>query len=203
MDLLFAPTVEEMYGTSSFSAGEAATSTFVDVPGLADILEGRSRPGHFRGVATVVAKLFNQVLPDRAYFGEKDFQQLLLVQKMAQALFLPVEIIPCETVRAKDGLALSSRNQYLTPGQREQAVALWQAIGQARAAVRATKAPIPASRLKSELKWLIETRPAARVDYIEFFDPATLQPLAGVTRGAHMALAVFVGKTRLIDNARL
>ena len=199
VNVLFVPNDRQMY-----PAGKGADfSTFVVEEDLSRGMEGASRPTHFRGVTTVVAKLFNIVRPDVAVFGAKDFQQAAVVKRMVRDLNFGVRVLIAPTVREADGRALSSRNQYLTPGQREQAVALWQAIGQARAAVRATKVPIPASRLKSELKWLIETRPAARVDYIEFFDPATLQPLAGVTRGAHMALAVFVGKTRLIDNARL
>jgi pantoate--beta-alanine ligase len=114
-----------------------------------------------------------------------------------------VKIVVAPTLREADGLAMSSRNKFLSSGERVQAVALRQAIQQARQAVRSSKQPIPAGRLKSELKWLIETRPAARVDYIEFFDPNTLTPVAKVSRGTHMALAVFVGKTRLIDNAPL
>ena len=199
VDVLFVPNDRQMY-----PAGKGADfSTFVVEEDLSRGMEGASRPTHFRGVTTVVAKLFNIVRPDVAVFGAKDFQQGAVVKRMVRDLNFGVRVLIAATVREADGRALSSRNQYLTPEQHEQAVALWQAIGQARAAVRAAKAPIPASRLKSELKWLIETRPAARVDYIEFFDPATLQPLAGVTRGAHVALAVFVGKTRLIDNARL
>jgi len=118
-------------------------------------------------------------------------------------LHFPVKIVVAPTVREADGLALSSRNKYLSAEEREQAVALWQAIQLARQAVRTSKEAIPSSRLKAELKWLIETRPAARVDYIEFFDPEIFQPVANVQRGAHIALAVFVGKTRLIDNGRL
>jgi pantoate--beta-alanine ligase len=166
-------------------------------------MEGASRPTHFRGVATVVAKLFNLVLPDVAVFGAKDFQQAAVVKRMARDLNFPVKIVVAPTRREPDGLAMSSRNKYLSVDEREQAVALWQAIQQARANVGATKAGVPAHRLKSELKWLIETRPAARVDYLEFFDPESLRPVTEVRRGAHMALAVFVGKTRLIDNARL
>src|SRR5213596_379975 len=166
-------------------------------------VDGVSRPTHFRGVATVVAKLFNIVRPEVAVFGAKDFQQAAIVKRMARDLNFPVKIIVAPTVREADGLALSSRNKYLSAEERAQAVALWQAIQQARQTVRTSTEPIPASRLNSELKWLIETRPAARVDYIEFFDPDTFQPVAKVQRGAQIALAVFVGKTRLIDNARI
>src|SRR6266566_315724 len=160
-------------------------------------------PTHFRGVATVVTKLFNIVRPDVAVFGAKDFQQAAIVKRMARDLNFPVKIIVAPTVREADGLALSSRNKYLSADERGQAVALWQAIQLARQTVRTSTQPIPASRLNSELKWLIETRPAARVDYIEFFDPDTFQPIVKVQRGAHIALAVFVGKTRLIDNGKL
>jgi len=166
-------------------------------------MEGASRPRHFRGVTTVVARLFNIVRPDVAVFGAKDFQQAAVVKRMARDLNLPVKIAVAPTVREADGLALSSRNKFLSARERAQAVALWQALRQARETVLASRKPIPASRLRSALKWLIETRPAARVDYIEFFDPQTLQPVPEVRRGAHMALAVWVGKTRLIDNARL
>jgi len=178
-------------------------STYVIEEKLSRSMEGVSRPTHFRGVATAVAKLFNIVRPDVAVFGAKDFQQAAIVNRMARDLNFPVKIIVAPTVREADGLALSSRNKYLSADERAQAVALWQAIQQARQTVRTSTQPVPASRLSSELKWLIETRPAARVDYIEFFDPDTLQPPAKVQPGARIALAVFVGKTRLIDNARI
>ena len=199
VDVLFVPDERQMYPAKD----GAGFSTFVVEEVLSRGMEGASRPAHFRGVTTVVAKLINIVLPDVAVFGAKDFQQATIVKRMVRDLNFPVEIIVAPTVREPDGLALSSRNKYLSPEQREQAVALWQAIQQARQTVRASRKPVPSGRLKSELKWLIETRPAARVDYIEFFNPETLQPLPKVQRGARMALAVFVGKTRLIDNGRL
>ena len=199
VDVLFVPEDRQMYPAKA----DARFSTYVTEETLSREMEGASRPRHFRGVTTVVAKLFNLVLPDVAVFGAKDFQQAAVVKRVVRDLNIPVRIVVAPTVREADGLALSSRNKYLSAGERAQAVALWQAIQQARQTVRASKQPVPASRLKSELKWLIETRPSARVDYIEFFDPETLQPMAKVQGGGQVALAVFVGETRLIDNGRL
>jgi len=211
VDVLFVPSDKQMYPAWDKAAEDPARgdarptgfSTYVIEESLSRGMEGESRPTHFRGVTTVVAKLFNIVLPDVAVFGAKDFQQAAVVKRMVRDLHFPVKMVVAPTVREADGLALSSRNKYLSEEEREQAVALWQAIQLARQAVRTSKEAIPSSRLKAELKWLIETRPAARVDYIEFFDPQTLQPMANVQRGAHIALAVVVGKTRLIDNGRL
>ena len=196
VDVVFVPGDQQMYPAQP----GATFSTYVVEEKLSRGLEGVSRPTHFRGVATVVAKLFNIVRPEVAVFGAKDFQQAAIVRRTARDLNFPVKVIVAPTVREADGLALSSRNKYLSADERAQAVALWQAIQLARQTVRTSTQPIPASRLNSELKWLIETRPAARVDYIEFFDSDTFQPVAKVQRGAHIALAVFVGKTRLIDN---
>jgi pantoate--beta-alanine ligase len=164
-------------------------------------MEGTSRPDHFRGVTTVVAKLFNIIQPQLAVFGAKDFQQAAIVQRMARDLNLPVKIIVAPIVREPDGLALSSRNKYLEGELRRQAVALSQAIEKAKTTIRGSSRPLKAVSLKNQLRELIERQPAARVDYIEFFEPTTLQPLANVQRGSHLALAVFIGKTRLIDNA--
>jgi len=199
VDVVFVPGDQQMYPTRD----GARFSTYVIEEILSRAMEGLSRPTHFRGVATVVAKLFNIVRPAVAVFGAKDIQQAALVKRLVRDLNFPVKIIVAQTVREADGLALSSRNKYLSADERAQAVALWQAVQQARQTVRTSRQPIPASRLNSELKWLIETRPAARVDYIEFFDPETFQPVAKVRRGTQIALAVFVGKTRLIDNARI
>jgi pantoate--beta-alanine ligase len=212
VDLLFTPGDKDIYPRKGLVRLKDRTpqravstdfSTYVVEESLSRGMEGASRPAHFRGVTTVVAKLFNIVQPDVAVFGQKDFQQAAIIQRMAADLNFPVRIVVAPTVREPDGLALSTRNKYLSPRQRRHAVALWQAIQQARQAVRTSKRPVPAGRLKSELKWLIETRPSMRVDYIEFFDPETFQSVAEVQRGVHMALAVFVGKTRLIDNATL
>jgi pantoate--beta-alanine ligase len=199
VDLVFAPDDEEMYP----GRADGANSTFVVEERLSRRMEGVSRPGHFRGVTTVVAKLFNIVQPNVAVFGAKDYQQAAVIRRMAHNLRFPVKVIVAPTVREPDGLALSSRNQYLTGDLRRQATVLWEAIRHARAVVRRARRPVSAARLRQQLRRLIETRPAARVDYIEFFEPDTLEPVRRVGRGAHLALAVFVGRTRLIDNARL
>lgn len=197
VDVLFAPTDRQMYPAAPL----AAFSTYVVEQVLSRSMEGVSRPTHFRGVTTIVAKLFNLVQPDVAVFGAKDFQQAAVVRRMARDLNFPVRILVAPTVREPDGVAMSSRNQYLSPAERAQATALWEAIQEARRRVRG--GPSPAVRLKATLKRRIEQRPAARVDYIEFFDPKTLQPVRQVRRGTHLALAVWIGATRLIDNARL
>jgi len=138
-----------------------------------------------------------------AVFGAKDYQQAAVVKRMVRDLNFPVEIVVAPTHRESDGLAMSSRNKYLIGSVRAQAVVLWQSIRKVQAATRHAAKPLPAARLKAELKRFIEQHPAARLDYAEFFDPETLVPVTKVSRGAHMALAVFMGKTRLIDNARL
>jgi pantoate--beta-alanine ligase len=198
VDIIFAPSNEAMY-----PSGEGGFSTFVVEEKLSQGMEGASRPMHFRGVTTIVAKLFNIVLPEVAVFGTKDFQQAAIIQRMARDLNFPVKIVVAATVREPGGLALSSRNKYLSADERQQALALWLAIERAQKLMRKSRKPISASSLKVGLRRLISARPAARVDYIEFFDAQTLQPTPKVIRGTHMALAVFIGKTRLIDNARL
>ena len=199
VDVVFTPTDAEMYLRND----PAPFSTFVAEETLSQSMEGASRPTHFRGVTTVVAKLFNLLLPDVAVFGAKDFQQAAVIKRMVRDLNFPVKIVVAPTVREADGLAMSSRNQYLDGGLRPQATALWQAIQQAREAVRAAAQPLSAARLGAALRRTIERQPDARVDYIEFFDAATLVPARRVARGTHMALAVRVGQTRLIDNAAL
>ena len=138
-----------------------------------------------------------------AVFGAKDFQQAAIIQRLVRDLNFPVRIVVAPTVREADGLAMSSRNQYLEGDLRRQATALWQAIQQARETVRAAAQPIPAVRLRAALRRALERQPDTRVDYLEFFDAATLVPTKRVARGTHLALAVFVGRTRLIDNATL
>lgn len=215
VDVVFAPSDKEMYpvGTSrrddlggppQGAARRAVPtfSTYVVEENLSKTMEGASRPTHFRGVTTVVAKLFNIVLPDVAVFGAKDWQQATIIKRMTVDLNFPVKIVVAPTLRETDGLAMSSRNKYLIGDLRRQAVVLWRAIQKTRVAVKKSKA-IPAARLKADLKKFIEHEPAARLDYVEFFEPDTLSPVSKVTHGTHMALAVFVGKTRLIDNARL
>jgi pantoate--beta-alanine ligase len=199
VDVIFAPSPEEIYPSKS----AAPYSTWVTEEQLSMGLEGASRPTHFRGVTTVVAKLFNIVLPDVAVFGAKDFQQAAIVKKMVRDLNFPLQIVVAPTFREPDGLAMSSRNQYLKGPLRAQAVVLSQAIARARAAVRKAAIPVSAARLAADLTQFIERQPAARVDYVAFFDAETLVPVKHVKRGTHMALAVFIGKTRLIDNARL
>jgi pantoate--beta-alanine ligase len=196
VDVLFVPDDRQMY-----PSGATPFSTYVGEEKLSALMEGASRPGHFRGVATVVAKLFNLVLPDLAVFGAKDFQQAAIVRKMARDLNFPVKILVAPTVREPDGLALSSRNKYLTAQERTEATVLWRSIRETRS--RISRSPQSSAALKKQVARLIATHPSARLDYVEFFDPATLEPASRVGRGTQMALAVFIGTTRLIDNARL
>ncbi len=199
VDVLFLPSDAEMYpdrDTGGFS-------TYVVEERLSQGMEGGSRPTHFRGVTTVVAKLFNLVLPDVAVFGAKDWQQAAILRRMTRDLNFPLKFVVAPTRREKDGLAMSSRNKYLSAEERPQATILWRALKLAKEIVTASRAPNYADVLKKELAALIATQPAARLDYVEFFDGETLQPATAVTRGTHMALAVFIGKTRLIDNAEL
>ena len=212
VDVVFTPSDKEMYpgGIRSRRCESAdeprfdkrGYSTYIVEEKLSQSMEGASRPTHFRGVTTVVAKLFNLVLPDVAVFGAKDWQQAAIIKRMVTDLNFPVHIIVAPTLREADGLAMSSRNKYLVGDLRRQATVLWRAIQTARAAVKSSKA-VPAVKLKADLKKLIKTEPDARLDYVELFEPDTLAPVTRVTRGTHMALAVFIGKTRLIDNARL
>ena len=197
VDVVFAPSDVEMY-PGKFESG---FSTYVVEEKLSRTMEGAARPTHFRGVTTVVAKLFNIVLPDVAVFGQKDFQQAAIIKHMVADLNFPVKIIVAPTVREADGLAMSSRNKFLDAEQRAQAVILFHALRAASLAVK--KKPVSAARLKADLKEFITAAPLARLDYVEFFDPEMLAQVAQVKRGAQMALAVFIGKTRLIDNARL
>jgi pantoate--beta-alanine ligase len=211
VDVMFTPSDKEMYPRWGEAADEPARgdtrhttefSTHVVEKRLSQRMEGASRPMHFRGVTTVVAKLFNLVLPDMAVFGAKDWQQAAIIKHMAADLNFPVRIIVAPTLRERDGLAMSSRNKYLAGDLRRQATVLWRAIQAARATVKKSKT-VPVTRLKADLQKFIEQEPDARLDYVEFFKPDTLSPVSKVKRGTHMALAVFVGKTRLIDNAKL
>jgi len=199
VDLVFAPEDGEMYP----GGNHGRFSTHVVEEDLSRSMEGSARPGHFRGVTTVVAKLFNLVLPAIAVFGAKDYQQAAVLKRMVRDLNFPLKLLVAPTVREPDGLALSSRNKYLAGGLRAQALVLWRGINEARAALRRSSRPTSAAQLKSRLKRLIEREPAARLGYVEFFDPETLAPTSQVRHGHHMALAVIVGKTRLIDNAAL
>jgi pantoate--beta-alanine ligase len=198
VDVVFAPEDAEIYAGKE----DGTYSTFVAEESLTRVMEGASRPTHFRGVTTIVAKLFNLVLPDVAVFGAKDYQQAATIRRMNQNLNFPVAIEVAPTVRESDGLAMSSRNKYLSAEERSQATVLWECIGKARERVGQGRSS-PAGPMRRSLRSFIEKRPACRVDYVEFFDPETLEPVRTVRAGVHMALAVFVGKTRLIDNARL
>ena len=197
VDLVFTPSDKEMYPGKA----QGRYSTYVVEEKLSHGMEGRSRPGHFRGVTTVVAKLFNIVQPDIAVFGAKDYQQAAVVRRMVVDLKFPVRILVAPTVRESDGLAMSSRNQYLNATQRTQATILHRAIQRARRAVKSKS--VSAERLKRDMKRFIGTASQAQLDYVEFFDPSTLTPVQTAKRGTHMALVVFFGQTRLIDNGRL
>jgi pantoate--beta-alanine ligase len=192
-DLIFAPPVGEMYPERSV--------TFVEVTELDAVLCGASRPGHFRGVATVVLKLFNIVCPDLAHFGAKDFQQARIIRQMVRDLNVPVEVRVEPTVREADGLALSSRNRYLSAAERAVAPRIYQALQGIRA--RALAGEIDASRLESALAAQLEAIPGARVDYARIVDADTLRPLARLDRPAVAAVAVLLGTTRLIDNVTI
>ena len=189
-DVLFAPSVEEMY-----PAGE---HTFVEVTHLTDHLCGPYRPGHFRGVATVVAKLLNIALADRAYFGEKDAQQVAVMKRMVRDLDIPTEIVSVPTVREADGLALSSRNQHLTPADRKTAVALYRALTVAKAAVALGERS--AEQVLRIAGKEFEKYPGARVEYFELVDLEDMQPVKTIDGPVRAATAVWVGDTRLIDN---
>ncbi len=193
---IFAPTVEEMYPTGPIA-------TFVEVPGITDTLEGPRRPGHFRGVATVVMKLFQIVQPDLAHFGQKDYQQLRVIQRMVADLNLPVAIRPVPTVRDHDGLALSSRNRYLDAEQRQAALVLSRALNRAVEAVR--RGERSADRVRQILRTTIESSALVQLDYAEVADAETLERLDEIHPGrrAVALLAARVGKARLIDNTVL
>ncbi|PYJ70449.1 MAG: pantoate--beta-alanine ligase [Verrucomicrobia bacterium] len=190
VDLLFRPSVAEMYADNR--------SVFVDESSLANTLEGRSRPGHFRGVCTVVAKLFNILSPDAALFGEKDFQQLAIVRRMLRDLNFKIGIVAVPTVREEDGLAYSSRNQYLSVQERKQAPVLYKALCAAANAGKKSAADVVAIARE-----IIREAPLAAIDYVEVVDAENLQPVERVGLNSVLLLAVFFGKTRLIDNIRL
>jgi pantoate--beta-alanine ligase len=189
-DLIFAPTAAEMYPEQSV--------TFVEVKELDAELDGPARPGHFRGVCTVVLKLFNIVQPDAAHFGAKDFQQARIIRQMVRDLNVPVEIRVEPTVREPDGLAMSSRNRYLSPAERAAAPAIYRALQHAKA--RALAGEIDVARLESALAAELAAIPGARVDYARVLDVDSLRPLGRLARPAVAAVAVFLGTTRLIDN---
>jgi len=193
VDCLFYPDADDVY--------PPGYRTYVEVHGLQDRLCGKSRPGHFRGVATVVFKLFNIIRPDLAFFGAKDAQQVLIIERMAVDLDLDVEIVTCPLVREPDGLALSSRNAYLSPEERRAAPVLSRSLRWAERAVAAGERD--AAKVVAGIRSAIEAEPLARVDYVEAVDPVNLHPVAEIRGDVLIALAVFVGSTRLIDNVRI
>ena len=192
-DLVLMPPVEEMY--------PPGISTWVDVENVTKTLEGAARPGHFRGVATVVAKLFNIVEPAKAYFGEKDAQQVVVIKKMVTDLNMNLEVVVVPTQREPDGLAMSSRNVYLNPQERQAAVVLWKSMRLAQGSWQ--KGERDAEKLRHEMVGLIKKEPLARIDYVSIADPGTLEELTQIKGPALISMAVYVGKTRLIDNMTL
>ena len=189
-DIIFHPKSEEMYFEDF--------STFVDMNGLTSGLCGKSRPTHFRGVCTVVTKLFNIVSPDRAYFGEKDAQQLAIIKRMVRDLNIDVEVIGCPIVREKDGLAKSSRNTYLSIEERSAATILSKALNIAREKIKDGERT--SSNIISTIKEIIESEKLARIDYIEVVDSFSMEGVDTIEKSVLVAIAVFIGKTRLIDN---
>jgi pantoate--beta-alanine ligase len=192
-DVVFAPQPQEMY--------PEPPKTFIEVSGVSEHLCGTFRPGHFRGVATVVAKLLHVVAPHRAYFGEKDAQQLAVVQRMAADLNMPVQIIPVATVREPDGLAMSSRNRRLTPAERQVAPMLFRALQSARE--RRQRGCVSTAELKRAALSALESFPQIRIEYLEVVDATTMTPVDEAGGSVIIAAAVWLGSTRLIDNIRL
>ena len=193
VELLFAPPVEEMY--------PAGAVTWVTVEGMSDKLCGRSRPGHFRGVTTVVAKLFHIVEPDAAFFGQKDAAQLAIIRRMVRDLHFSIEIVGCPIVREPDGLAMSSRNSYLDPQQRKQALVLYRSLTGVQNLF--DQGERQAEKLVAAGKQVFTQEPSVRLDYFEVVNPATLDPVHDVSEGGLVAVAAIVGPTRLIDNVLL
>jgi pantoate--beta-alanine ligase len=193
VELVFAPSPEQMY--------PAGDTTVVHVQGLSEMLDGRSRPGHFLGVSTVVAKLFHIVQPDCAVFGQKDAAQVAVLRRMVRDLNMPVEMIVAPIVREADGLALSSRNAYLTPEQRRQGLVLHRAL--LRVEALADSGEMESERLSAAALAILAAEPAAQLDYFEIIHPDTLEPVASIAQGALAAVAATFGTTRLIDNLLL
>jgi pantoate--beta-alanine ligase len=193
VDLVFMPPVAEVY--------PPGFDTYVEPGSVARRLEGAARPGHFRGVATVVAKLFNIVQPHRAYFGQKDAQQVAVVRKMVRDLDLSLEVVAVPTVREADGLAMSSRNVYLSPTERTAALVLWRSLQRAQELWNGGETS--AAAIRQAMGELIRGEPLARLDYISLADGETLEELEEARPGALVSLAVWIGKTRLIDNITL
>ena len=193
VDLVFAPEAPEMYPQGA--------STFVEVEGLGDRLDGATRPGHFRGVATVVSKLLHIISPNRAFFGQKDAVQAAVLKRMVRDLAFDVELVICPIVREPDGLALSSRNRYLTAAERQTALVLWHSLNEVRKRIDAgeyASQPLIEAALR-----VLGQEPLVRVDYFAIVDTETMEDLPDVRRGALIAVAAFIGSTRLIDNLQV
>jgi len=190
VDIVFAPATEDIY--------PEGYSTYVEESDLSSGLCGAARPGHFRGVTTVVAKLFNIVQPDSAFFGSKDYQQSRVIMKMVRDLNIPIKIEVCPIIREEDGLAMSSRNKNLDPDQRQEALSLRRALLKAKELIKSGEAIAPI--IRKAMEEVIGSQPQARIDYIEFRDGETLKPVDRAGEGTLIALAVFIGQTRLIDN---
>ncbi|MDA2923781.1 pantoate--beta-alanine ligase [Acidobacteria bacterium AH-259-L09] len=190
VDVVFAPRVEEMYPREQL--------TFVEVAKLGDYLCGPHRPGHFKGVATVVLKLFNIVQPDRAYFGEKDAQQLAIVRRMVQDLNIPVDIVSVSTVRESDGLAISSRNQYLGRKERQRAPVLYRALQIAKEQIQAGETG--SQHILRKALGVLEEEPLVEVEYLDVVDPEQMQPVSKVVGSVRVCAAIRIGSARLIDN---
>ncbi len=193
VDIAFTPDLSDLY--------PPGFQTYVEVTELTKGLEGFHRPSHFKGVTTVVAKLFNIVLPDRAYFGEKDYQQLKVIEKMVSDLNFPVDIVPCPTIREPDGLAMSSRNVYLSSEERQAATVLNRAIKAAQNALDRGLRTV--SEVKALMWQVLASEPRVRVQYVEVVDPETLNPVAQIEEKAIVLIAAFVGSARLIDEGFL
>lgn len=192
-DMVFHPSVGEMYPDGF--------ATYVNLESeMTAQLCGKSRPSHFRGVCTVVSKLFNIVTPDRAYFGQKDAQQLAVIKQMVRDLGFGIEIVGCPTVREEDGLAKSSRNTYLSAEERSAARVLYRSITVAQEMIAASDDEVPADEVLELMRGVVSAEPAAKIDYIEAVDSISLMPVEYVKKGTLIALAVYIGKTRLIDN---
>lgn len=189
VDLIFHPEPEEMY--------EKDFCSFVDMTGLTEGLCGKTRPIHFRGVCTVVNKFFNIVTPDRAYFGQKDGQQLAVIKRMVRDLNMDIEIIGCPIVREEDGLAKSSRNTYLSPEERKAALILSKTVALGKELAKTEK---DANKVVEAMKKNIETEPMAKIDYVEAVDALSMEPVEKLEGACMLAMAVYIGKTRLIDN---
>ena len=193
VDLLFAPGVEEIY--------RPGASTFVEVAGVGGRLDGASRPGHFRGVATVVAKLFNIISPDVACFGQKDAAQVAVLEAMVRDLDMPVRLLVCPTIRESDGMAMSSRNRYLSAEQRARALSVSRALR--AAAEHMNRGEAKADSIRAAILEMLGDAPGVRIDYVEVVRPDTLEPVETIAVGDLIAIAVWVGDTRLIDNLKV